>query len=406
MRIVFQATKSISQDDIHTYHLNKEINEETYLKLLKHKDKALHPEQYQQHVDNLNLLYSVEVAEGEDIDVLKSSLNQHLPIKKLYVERHYKENNIDPVETEETRASDPTTNPYFLGQVYLRDDALGVNAEYSYTRTGGSGEQIRLVLIDGGINPHEDLENRDITFINNESNGSDHGTHCMSIAGAEDNNIGIIGVSPKSDLYFGSVEGKDVWTNVIDYISPGDVIFSPRQNEYRPLITNATRRAEFRILTAYGAIIVIIAGNSAENLDEYQDGDGRYILNRNSDDFEETGVIIAGGCNADAKRTRRYNYGSCIDAFALAHRVLLAQGDVDPHHYGILNGTSYACPIIAGVCGNIQSFLKAHGKAPLDSAGMRELFLDEALNKKGEREDTAMMPDLKLILKHLDATYL
>ncbi len=85
---------------------------------------------------------------------------------------------------------------------------------------------------------------------------------------------------------------------------------------------------------------------------------------------------------------------------------MLAQGDVDPHHYGILNGTSYACPIIAGVCGNIQSFLKAHGKAPLDSAGMRELFLDEALNKKGEREDTAMMPDLKLILKHLDATYL
>lgn len=82
---------------------------------------------------------------------------------------------------------------------------------------GFTGDRGSVAIIDTGIQPdHEDLEVVDGEAVVSCS-GSDcaepwdddngHGTHCAGIAGARNNDVGVVGVAPEVDLYAVKVLG-------------------------------------------------------------------------------------------------------------------------------------------------------------------------------------------------------
>lgn len=68
-----------------------------------------------------------------------------------------------------------------------------------------SGNGVRVAILDTGISPHPDLfvaggkSFSGYTSSYQDDNG--HGTHVAGIIGAKNNNIGIVGVAPGSQLY-------------------------------------------------------------------------------------------------------------------------------------------------------------------------------------------------------------
>jgi subtilisin family serine protease len=88
-----------------------------------------------------------------------------------------------------------------------------IDADLAWNTTRGTG--VRVAVLDTGIDrDHEDLVGNLVDGINftsknprrpadpshwDDDNG--HGTHCAGIIGAEDNEIGVVGVAPEVELY-------------------------------------------------------------------------------------------------------------------------------------------------------------------------------------------------------------
>lgn len=181
-----------------------------------------------------------------------------------------------------------------------------------------------------------------------------HGTHCSGIIGAiRNNNKGIDGVADNVRIMMvravpdGDEHDKDV-ANAIRYaVDNGarviSMSFGKDVSPEKPWVDAAFKYAESK-----GVLLVKAAGNDAKNVETdasypnpvYADGSGR------------AGNVINVGASGDPKNggvvAKFSNYGkNMVDIFAPGVSIYSTIPGVSS--YGNANGTSMACPVVAGV---------------------------------------------------------
>jgi subtilisin/minor extracellular protease Epr len=95
-----------------------------------------------------------------------------------------------------------------------------IDAEYVHATTGNQGAGVNVAVLDSG----GDMDHPDMTWAGGirVSKGEPddwedwcgHGTHCAGIIGADDNDLGVIGVAPQCDIYaVGIFKNGIIWVS-------------------------------------------------------------------------------------------------------------------------------------------------------------------------------------------------
>ena len=105
----------------------------------------------------------------------------------------------------------------------------------------------------------------------------------------------------------------------------GDVLLleaqttSSTMSGYLPVEVEQATFDAIQYATSNGIIVVEAGGNGSNDLDTYKDSNGKLILNRNSNDFRDSGAIMVGAASSSTPHSRSgfSNYGSRIDCFTV-----------------------------------------------------------------------------------------
>jgi subtilisin family serine protease len=284
-------------------------------------------------------------------------------------------------------------DPLFINQYYLNNTGqfngtvgIDINAPEAWDITKGC--DVRVVVIDDGLENHEDMDTRILlgfTPVNN-GNGSPiaqcvnnsrvgHGIACAGIIGASHNNIGISGIAPNSNLipvniFAGGETALDIATGINWSWDPSggnaDVIsnswgYTTTVNVSDAIvqsINNARTFGRVRNGVALGSIVVFASGNENQNFNGVTfpanvngvvtvgaiDNQGN-IQNYSSRGNEMNLVAPSGGSGA------QQTYQSCIipSGDIVTTDRMGTFGYTDNNYTTTFNGTSAACPQVSGV---------------------------------------------------------
>lgn len=270
------------------------------------------------------------------------------------------------------------TIPHFtverVMQTFSQSVSWGVSAlniPKAWVETRGKGE--RVAVLDTGTSDHPDLvgaivESRD--FTNSRSKASDvngHGTHCMGIIGARDNEIGVVGVGPECSILAGKVLGDDgsgtnraIANGIRWAIDKGATIINLSLGS--PFPDEIIHEA---ILEAIRAKVIVVAasGNSGPrpNTVEFP---GKW-----------PGVITVGASDVDGGVADFSSRGPEVDIVAPGVKVLSTylNGGVAQ-----LSGSSMATPFVVGV---VALILAKHRMAGANAPPMDQTTILEQLRK-------------------------
>jgi hypothetical protein len=254
-------------------------------------------------------------------------------------------------------------------QVTIGLTPLNPDAGYSWAQTAldlpaihkrYTGRGVRIAVIDSGIAEHPDLkvaggyntiDNERTSTWNVDEKG--HGTHCAGIVAAQKNREGLIGVAPGADLFsikiFPGGKTADLieaihWCtdNYIDVIS---LSLGSREPSFQ--VEQALNEAVGR-----GIICVAAAGNDASSVSYPAAFDATIAV---------SAIGAIGGFPQDSAHARTRGIETSADgAFFAAsftnrgpHIELCAPGvaivSSVPGGYAAKDGTSMACPFVAGL---------------------------------------------------------
>lgn len=177
----------------------------------------------------------------------------------------------------------------------------------------------------------------------NDING--HGTACTGCAAAEGNNtVGVAGVGwnlshrmlrvtndPGGGAYM-----NDLINAATTSIEAGDKVASV---SYSGVTESVVESTGLYIMNDLNGLLVWAAGNESTRYD--------------SPDWEH--VIIVGATDENDNRASFSNYGKFIDVMAPGVDVLTTHYSAD-NEYAFWSGTSFSCPITAGLCALLFSF--------------------------------------------------
>ncbi|MCX6748798.1 MAG: S8 family peptidase, partial [Candidatus Pacearchaeota archaeon] len=202
-----------------------------------------------------------------------------------------------------------------------------------------TGKNVKIAVIDSGINKnHPDLINNvkgGISFINNSEYWDDdlgHGTSVAGVIAAENNNMGVVGVAPESELYSIKVIGASggklsnfiqgiQWAidNNMDIIvmSLGISVDSPSLKKM--------------VDEAYSRGIILVAASGKDNQIYYP---ARY-----------SSVIAVGSIDENNDLTGENGAGEELEFVAPGANIISTSAE----GYGSFDGTSMAAPHVAGV---------------------------------------------------------
>ncbi|NBI30569.1 S8 family serine peptidase [Chengkuizengella marina] len=322
--LLFPSSLSLANDNqnefSHSYiiGLNEEVVEDDFIekKLKDKKTKKIKTKKNNLLVTDLNLTeYAEIVFEDEVLFVEENASVQMASINKA--------NKKEIHESEQMM-------PWGL-------EAIGANIALE---NGKDGKNINIAVLDTGISEHPDLKIKDgISFVEGtdyqDENG--HGTHVAGTIAALNNEFGVVGIAPASNIYAVKVldhEGNGSYAQVIEGIqwaidNKMDIISMSFGGElYSQALHKAIQEA-----TDAGILVIAAAGNLGL-------GDETLIFPAG---FSES--ISVGAVNENLERAEYSSTGSELDLIAPGTSILSTLND---NRYGEMSGTSMAVPHVTG----------------------------------------------------------
>ena len=320
-----------------------------YVKLKKEEDIDLltsYAEKYRFTIVRQNsfmpLWYTLAVTKDCDKNVLEC-------VNSLWESGDFAASEPDLCAKDLTYSNDPLYNKQWglHNSVHPNID-ISVDSAWTYA----TGRNIKIAILDDGVvRNHKDLEsNIDSLFYDALYDSSsyyrvygDHGTHCAGIAAAvKDNGKLIAGVAPDAtivpinnrlDIMFPVLSG--CWANGINWAIEHDVdVISCSWGALSSeILDNAIQNALTNGRHGKGCVVVFAAGN--DSIDSIS-----YPANCNDK------ILVVGAIDSTGVKATSSNYGTGLDLVAPGVRIL---STVLNDTVGYKDGTSMACPHVAGV---------------------------------------------------------
>lgn len=285
----------------------------------------------------------IEFKPGIDSDEIIQSLRANPAVE--YIEPNFKVKNNYTV-------SDPRSKD---------QQGLAVaNLAKAWDITFGDPKVI-IAVIDTGIDlGHPDLKNKLVPGYNIITQGktppkddNGHGTHASGIAGAETNNkIGIAGTAPNCKIMpikaldaKGSGDIYNVALGVIWAVDHGARVLNMSLGGPN----NETLKRAIEYALAKNVVVVTAMGNDGKNVKAYP--------------AAFPGVISVGSVDFNRSRSDFSNYGDWITVTAPGSQIMSTMPTYKTtmtefekeEGYDYLDGTSMACPIVAGIAALVLS---------------------------------------------------
>lgn len=220
-----------------------------------------------------------------------------------------------------------------------------------------------IAIIDSGVDlKHPDLQSNLTAGFNVLSNGqtppqddNGHGTHAAGIAAAAtDNNTGVAGACPRCKIMpikaldqEGAGTGFDVAMAVVWAVDNGAKIINMSLGGPESDLT-LERAVQYAL--SRGVSVVVAAGNENTDTPMYP--------------AALPGVISVGSVDTSKKRSSFSNYGTWVSVMAPGSGILstmpmnsvfMTSNEGYLNEYDLMDGTSMAAPMVAGVLGLIKS---------------------------------------------------
>lgn len=289
---------------------------------------------------NKEFVEGLEVTGNPELTTVKSILNEYVNNRNVTDYEEIKKNVLEQIEGDIKGSQDKLDYAY--------------NTEFDPRKT---------IVKDNYNDPNEKY------YGNNDYEGPDalHGTHVAGIIGAvRDNKIGMDGVAPNVQLMSvravpdGDERDKDV-ANAIRYaVDNGakviNMSFGKGFGTHKSLVDEAVKYAAKK-----NVLLVHAAGNSAQNNDEmtnypnanFEKKSGFWVFKKKkrAKNWIEVGALNY-KLNEDSPAPFS-NYGvKEVDLFAPGMKIYATLPD---NEYAMLQGTSMASPVVAGVAATIMA---------------------------------------------------
>jgi len=371
-----------------------------------------------QSVYNLNNIFRLRVPEQENIWELSKALESLPGI--IYGRPVPK-----PVEP-------PLPPDYEASQGYLdpaSDIPAGIDAEYAWTRSGGTGTGITICDLEYDWNyNHADVTKAFGSQINsnvvNPFSDNHHGTAVIGQLVSNNNGWGTTGASYNSGLktcgtYYGSPSPSynpaGAITLSISNLSAGDVILLEQQSDYTggggyvPIewYGNVSPNAQTNN-PVYAAIVNAVANG----IHVVEAGGNGNVNTGNLAWFGNSGAVIVGAAQAtvanDRKKIGFSSYGPRFDSQGWGHNVtttgyggLYSAEGANYYYTSTFNGTSSASPIVSSAIACFSGYWKANVSAtPPSPSYMRTILKRHGLPQVNPGDGyVGSRPNLEAMIK-------
>lgn len=306
----------------------------------------------------------------------------------------------------------PSTPDFAHGQGYLGPAPVGIGARHLHAYPGGRGAGVQLIDIEGGWNfGHEDLPAPFLTVGPELPAWRNHGTAVLGQLVGRDDDRGIVGIAPGTEVGGISFVGLGV-AAAIDLaaasVGEGDIILielhapgpaaseGTGQHGYLPMEWWQDCFDAIALATANGRIVVAAAGNGSQDLD-----DPRYRGLFDRDVRDSGALLVAAGTPWGHTPEWFTNHGSRIDLHGWGSAIVttgygtLHGGTEESAWYTAgFGGTSGAAPMVAGAVACLQSSSRNLWGVTLDPGFIRNLLRDTGTPPSPGGETIGPRPDL------------
>ncbi|MFC4439808.1 MULTISPECIES: S8 family peptidase [Natrialbaceae] len=207
-----------------------------------------------------------------------------------------------------------------------------------------------------------------------------HGTHVAGVAGASDNDVGVVGVAPGANLYAVKVLGDDGSGRYSELIAGIDWCMS---NDVELISMSLGGESESSTVDeaidaahSAGHLLLCAAGN------EGNDGDGSCEAETMTYPATHDDVVAVTAMDEDDTLASYSSVGSAIDLLAPGTAVT---STIVGNEYAEASGTSIACPFVTGVAALVWGTREEEGPGPNEPVG--EILAETAAEVLGTCEE-------------------
>ena len=275
---------------------------------------------------------------------------------------------------------DGSTPSWQSQQFYLEAAPDGIDALTAWSETGGKGDDITIVDIEGNwVEHHEDLHGGLDSFYlgggkYNTSNWWHHGTAVLGLLTADSNSFGVTGIATEAEVYTIGIAGWSLADAIIEAINnteAGDIILIEIQfngpNGGAEIPVEYYQEFFDAIYTAslLGRIVIEPAGNGNQYLNNYS-----FYGSLFDPAYRFSGAIMVGAADSGHVPTGLTNYGARLDLHAPGSGVYtlgygdLYGSDTTDYYTAMFNETSSASAIVAGACPMPSGYSQKHLRSP------------------------------------------